>query len=525
MKLYFGGGINENQYPTLVEAATDSFNFDLAKDSTKLIPRAPFDKKATMPNAANVLGFMQLVKRDDTETTLVQAGATVYKWNGASTTTNVGTVTSTSELRDTTWPLGDYLVMTDLKKLTIVKKWDGTTFGDMTTGLGSAFYAKYSLVWRGRVWYFNCTTGTTDLPHMLVGSKFEDPTVLDTTLRASSTSFSATGGNEAFYMLTPDLRPINGATLFYDQLVVSTDGGKLFVVTGTDVTNYKLQEFYPKSNAIGPESMVAAGDDLYYMKQGGAVESLKSTQRFGDVETDDLSRFILSTISGLTSCRAVYDQARQKILFFVSGKILVLFKDILYDGALVDDKGTKQKVSPWSVYKTQLTAGLNPNAAKYLRVPGGSTYTVYFGDSTGNVYDLNGTGTSGDAGSSAIQCVRKTRVVDGRDGLKGMNHITKGTVEYVRTNQVSLSIAQDWSDEYSTATASVTLGGATAAQVGAYFGGAIYFGGASYFSQGFAFAQRVSHKNFSNVGKGPGCTITVSTESNLSYQVNNIDFH
>lgn len=524
MKLVFSGGLNENQYPTIFEAATGSYNFELAKDSTKLVPRAPFDKKGTATNAGNILGLMQLIKRDNSETTLVQSGDTVYKWNGASTFTSMGTVNSSSELRDTYWSLGDYLVITDLQKQTVVKKWDGTTFSSLTTGLGTSLYAKYGVVWRNRVWLFNVTT-SSDTPHLLVASKFEDPTSYDTTLRAASTTFSATGGIEAFYMLTPDLKPINGATLFYDQLLVSTTDGKLFVITGTDSTNYKFQEFYPKSNAIGPESVVSAGDDVYYMKTGGAIESLKSTQRFGDVETDDVSRFILSSTRDLTSCRAVYDQVRQKVLFFVSGKILVLFKDLLYDGALVDDRGTKAKLSPWSVYKTQLSVGLNPSCAKYLRVPGGTTYTVYFGDSSGNIYDLNGTGTSGDAGTTAIQCVRKTRVLDGRDGFNTMRHVTRGTVEYSRVYQVSLSINLDWSDEYASSTASVILNGASISSSGAYFGGSVYFGGAVYFNQGFSFAQRVSHKNFSNVGKGPGCVVTVSTEDNLPYQVNSIDFH
>jgi hypothetical protein len=370
----------------------------------------------------------------------------------------------------------------------------------------------------------NVTTAT-DTPHLLVASKFEDPTSYDTTLRASSTTFSATGGVEAFYMLTPDLRPINGACLYYDKLIVSTEGGKLFVLTGTNSTNYAFDDFYPKSNAVGLESIVSAGDDVYYMKQGGAIESLKSTQKFGDVETDDLSRYIMNTVAGISSCMTIYDQQRQKVLFFVSGKILVLFKDFIYEGALIDDKGTKAKVSPWTVYTTQLSSGLTPAAAKYLRIPSGTNYTVYFGDSAGKIYDLNGTGATGDGGTASIVVNRTTRIIDGRDGLKTMNHVTHGTVEYARIEQVSVSITLDWSDEYSSSTASVLLAGATAANSGVYYGGSYYFGGANYYSQGVSFLNRISHKNFSHVGKGPGCTITVTTNSPLNYQINHIDFH
>lgn len=522
MRLYFSGGLNENAYPLIAEAATGSYNFDLAKDSTKLVPRAPFDLKGTSTNSGDIRGIMQLIKRDNTETTLIQSGNTVYRWDGSSTWTNVGSVTSTSKLRDIYWSLGDYIIMTDLQKATVVKKWDGTTFSTLTTGLGVSLYAKYGVVWRGRVWLLNVTT-STDTPHLLVASKFEDPTSYDTTLRAASTTFSATGGVEAFYMLTPDLRPINGACLFYDQLVVSTEGGKLFVLTGTDSTNYAFQEFYPASNALGPESLVNSGDDILYMKYGGAIESVKSTQKFGDVETDDVSRYILSSTNALTSCSAVYDQLRQKVLFFVSGKILVLFKDLMQEAAVVTDRGDRLKVSPWSVYKTQHACNFDTSAARYIRRPGLSTYSVYFGDSSGNVYDLNGEGTGGDGGTTDIIVVRKTKVLDDRDGFDITGHVSRGRVTYHRVSQVSVSITQDWSDEYASSTASVVLDGATATTTGAYFGGSIYFGGATYFSQGFSFAQRVSHKNFSNVGKGPGCEITVSTEDSLPYQIDFIE--
>lgn len=523
MRLYFSGGVNENQYPLLAEAAQDSYNFDLSKDSTKLVPRAPFDLKGTAPNSGDIRGLMQLVTRAGVETTLVQAGGTVYEWDGATTWTNVGSCTSSSKLRDTYWSLNDYIIITDLQKETVVKKWDGSTFSTLTTGLGVDLYAKYGLVWNGRVWLFNVKT-TTDTPHLLVASEFENPTSYDTTLRAASTTFSSSGGTEAFYMLTPDLRPINGACLFYKQLIVSTDGGKLFILTGTDSTNYKFEEFYPGSNCIGPESIISAGDDVYYMRQGGGIESLRSTQKFGDIETDDISRFIPETVRGLTACSTVYDEDRQKVLFFVGSKILVLFKHLIYEAAVVSDKGDRLRVSPWGIYKTQHSSGFSTNAQKYMLIPGDSVSSVFFGDSSGNVYNLNGEGTSGDAGTADIQVQRKTRVVDERDGFKSMRHITRGRVTYTRLNEVSLSINLDWSDEYSSSTASVTLDGATALTSGAYFGGTVYFGGTIYFSQGFSFARRISHKNFSNVGKGPGCTITISSEDSLSYQVDNIEF-
>src|SRR5678815_4464036 len=92
MKIFYGAGLNENQYPNVNEAASGSYNFDLKKDSSYLFPRMPFDKLGTATNGADSRGFLQLIKRDDTETTLVQAGNTVYQWDGSTTFTSKATL-------------------------------------------------------------------------------------------------------------------------------------------------------------------------------------------------------------------------------------------------------------------------------------------------------------------------------------------------------------------------------------------------------------------------------------------------
>ena len=70
-----------------------------------------------------------------------------------------------------------------------------------------------------------------------------------------------------------------------------------------------------------------------YMKRGGNIDTLASTQNYGDVAADDVSRFIPNTVSGLTEAIAVYDQQNQKVFFFIGEKILVFFKNVAIDGA------------------------------------------------------------------------------------------------------------------------------------------------------------------------------------------------
>jgi hypothetical protein len=523
VKLYFAGGLNEQQTPTLFECIEGS-NFELGLRQSKLVPRKPYDLKGTATNASAIMGLMQLVKRSNTETTLVQAADTVYLWDGSTSFTSKGTVSASAQLRDCYWSLGDYLVITDVAKATVVKKWDGTTFSTLTTGLAGSLFAKYGVVYQNRVWLANVTT-SSDTPHLIVASAFEDPTSYSTSLRGGPTtsgggSFST--GLEAFYILAPDLKPINGMLVFYNQLIISTEGGRLYKLTGTTAATYKWEDFYSGSAALSSESMANIGNDVIYMKQGGGVDLLSTTQTSGDVAADDVSRWIPTTTKDLTGAITVYDQKNQKVLFFVAGKVLVLFKDLI--GA---------ELSPWSVYKTQETFAFNTSAAKYMKKPGTQVYSVFFGDSVGRVFDLNGTG-GGDAGTQTIAVTRKTRYIQNgegadkfnRGGLNLMKKILRGMVFYRRVaDDAEITLSFDWGDEYNTSQSVIPLKGAPTGSTGVYYGGGSYYSGSVYYSQGSAFAQKISSQSFSPTGKGPGFFLTASLDTSTDFQIEYIEIH
>lgn len=385
--------------------------------------------------------------------------------------------------------------------------------------MGTDLYAKYATVHLGRVWLFNVKT-STDTPHLMVASQFETPTSYDTTNRAVTGTFVS--GLEAFYMLTPDLRPINGVSkTLAGDLIISTVGGALFKLTGTGPSDFKWIDFYPMSQCIGDESITSIGNDIAYMRKGGGIESLISTQNYGDVASDDLSRWIPLSVKDLQDCITCYDQVNQKVLFFVQDKVLVLFKDILYSGAVVNDRGERAKVSPWSAYTTSLTDNFNTSVVKYMRVPGGSRYTVYFGGSTGQIYDLNGTGYA-DGGVDDISVVRKVRLLDGKDGIK-VNHITRGKVQYRRKSEVSLNIALDWTGSYAQASVDVTLKGQSVSQPTNFYGGSSYYGGSYYYGQSFEFLDKISSQNFSAVGRGDGVFATLSLNEQELYQIDFVE--
>jgi hypothetical protein len=521
LKVFYGAGLNENQYPHPSEAGSGSYNFDLRKDSSFLFPRKPFDLVSTATGTGSIMGLLQLEKRDGSCTTLVQRGATVSKWDGGTTYSSVATVTSVAQLRDVYWSLGDYIVITDLQKMQAVSKWDGTTFSTLTTGLGTSLFAKYGIVHQSRVWLFNVKT-SSDTPHLMVASAFENPESYDTTQRAVSGTFVT--GSEAFYMLTPDLKPINGVALTLSgDLVISTERGRIFKLSGSSPDDYKWVDFYANSNAVGSESMTSSGNDIFYMRQGSAIESLSATQNYGDVAADDVSRWIPDTVANLTGGIAVYDQKNQKVLWFVTGKVLALYKDLLYGGCVIDEAGQKAKLSPWSVYKTSHSSNFETSCARYMRRQGDTDYSVFFGDSEGRIYDLNGTGSGGDGGTTDIGVVRKTRFLGEEAGLNYHRRIPKARIRYQRTKQCSISISLDWGDEYNTSTSSVNLDGSTVADTAAYFGGDFYFGDDIYFNVSQGEAGFKSHINTSMVGRGSVVTKTVSSTNKIRYHVDHIE--
>lgn len=504
--LTFEGGLNQQDL-TLVkpQECVSGYNFELGNRDTHWKPRRSFDALGTATNAASVNGIIQLIKNDDTETTLAQAGDTVYLWDGTTTFTSKGTVNGSSKLRGVTWSLGGYSVITDLEKLTVIKKWDGTSLTTLTTGLGTNLFAKYGIVHLGRVWLFNVKT-SSDTPHLLVASAFENPTSYDTALRAQDDSFST--GNEAFYMTTPDLLPINGVALFFNTLIISTENGRVWKLTGTTSLDFEWVPFYSGSAAIGTETMANIGNDVVYMRNGGTIESLRSTQDFGDVKADDLSRFIRDDVNDITDCITVYDQERQKVYFFnSSGKMPVFFKDM----AATD-------LSPWSIYKTGHTSNFDTSAAVYMRQPGGTGWYVYFGDSTGNIYQMDGTGT-GDNGDTDIESYRRTVLIEEMDGYDPQHNQLKGRVHYHRVADCDLVMTFEWGDDYSTPTCTVPLEGPPVGDGAGYFGGSAYFGGAFYWNAGFFYADRVSTKGFTPVGRGVSLTIDLSITTSQRFDI------
>jgi len=284
LTLSFHGGLNENTDGDISECS-EGYNFTLGLNQRSFVPREPIDLRGTATNGEAINSFMQLTTRAGTRTTLVQAGTVVYLWDGATSFTSKGTVTSGAFCRDVYWSLGDYLVISDVNLLQVMQKWDGTTLANMThTGISGSLYAKFAVVHLNRVWLFNIKIDSTSYPHMIIACAFEDPTNWDNATRGGlpddGGDTGLTTGLEAFYLFSPDLKEINAACFFQNALIISTKDGKIFKLSGTNSKDFKFDDFFNTEPAIGVGQLAPIGNDVLYLRRGGSIVQLLGLWRW-----------------------------------------------------------------------------------------------------------------------------------------------------------------------------------------------------------------------------------------------------
>lgn len=511
IKLRFGGGINTRASSDEIderECADGSYNFDLDLGNTQFRPRKPFDLVGTAPNAGAINGFAQLVKSNGTISTLIQAGTIVYKvtpdWD---TWTSVGTVSSSAKLRGPRhhiWNLDDVVLISDLAGIEEVYQWDGTTFQVVYHNLAGPFIAKYIYVENERAYYGNVTSNGTATPHVVVGSQRSDYTILSTSNRPSNSLSAA----DAFFLPMPDLKAINGMAGAFGVLAMSTLRGQIYQLTGADATDFAMDTLYYDSYADGTESMVFVGNDIVYGRPG-RLESLVATNDYGDVETNDLSVKVSDSIGSFGGWRLAYSSRHQRIYCQPQdqAQLWVFHKPLAETG-----------LSPWMKWTTTHAMGFNPQTIwSMLDVETGLEH-VYCGDSSGHVYKLEGSGTSGDGGTASVVSVRASKLYSspGHAQIYDM----QGSVKYrpVTGDTSTLTITLQWQGETVFDT-SIDLSLA-AAESGAVFGGSDYFNDGSVF--GNHFEGRLARERFTIPGQGNELQFVLSSTTATQFQINEI---
>lgn len=507
--LRFGGGLNTRASEDEIgdTECADGRNFLLDPQNSEFRPRRPFDLVATATNEAEIRGFAQLLKADGTTSTLVQAGTKVYVWDGTDdgfTDTGV-TVNANARLRGHlwhNWTLDEKVLITDLSLLENVKEWDGTTLQNVSTTGGTNFKAKYCFVDKERAWYANINESATAIPHMIVGSEVEDYS----TVSVANKPGSALAITDPFYILTPDLRPVNALVNAFGQVVISSREGSIFYINGSSAKDFSIESLYPRSFASGEEAMAFVGNDIAYGRPG-RIESLLSTDTYGNVETDDLSLKIADQIEDEKSWTVVYNGRLDRAYFFPSetDRVWVLFKSLV---------GTEQ--SPWSLFTTQSGVSLSPTAVMSFLDPQTGLEHVFFGDTSGNIYRMEGAAFTGDAGTASVSASRVSKMIP--MALDAEAPYVEGWIKYRKLAAATVTVTLRWGGQSQRdAIAQIDIPSPGERRT---YGGGFYYADGNYYGQ--SFISRLSRQPFATSGRGTDLQIEVSVDSNNDFAINEV---
>lgn len=521
--LQFGAGLNTRSSETAADPheCVEGRNFGLDVVNYLFTRRKPFDLVATAPNEEPVVGFVQLLKVDGTISTLVQAGTNVYEWDGAADFGSgpIGTVAAGTKIRgylQQNFTLDDIVLITDLALQEVVHTWDGTTFAPLAHNLGSGvdFKARYGWVENERAIFANISA-TIAVPHMVVISGRGSATTLSVTNRASS----ALSEEDPAYVLATDLKPINGIVSAFGLMAFSTRRGQIHKLTGDSAKDWAIKSLHPNSAAVGDEALVYVGNDAIYGRQG-RIESLSSTDAFGDVETDDLSLHVAPDIETVDDWLLAFSSRYQKLYCWdrSNSRLWVLHKSILDERirSIVQQRDVSVH-SPWSLWKTTHGVAFQTDVCMPLLNPATGLEELYFGGQTGEIFRLEGGGDQ-DGGTDDITAKRVSKTfqppVEGRvTGISGEIRYRK--ISAVEVNIRVLYAGESLNDE----TISIQLPSAGSPPV--YSGGNYYSGGAYYST---VFKGRFSKQPWAVPGTSSEFQIDVSVTGDKDFFIEELRF-
>lgn len=515
--LKFGGGLHTRASEDEIDPreAADGQNFQLDLEDRQLRPRKGFDLVGTAPNAGSILGGFSLLKADGTVHFGIQAGDTVYEWDGSSTFTQIGSVSSSARLRGHwrthQWTLNDRVLITDLALVEVVKEWDGgSTFADVaflsdpSTSFGS-FYAKYMAVVNERAIFGHIRDGSGTYEHLVVGSAREDYTTLTVSNRASS----SLNAEDPWYLPIPDLKPINVVMPAFGALLFSTEKGVLWDLQGVDASDFALDQFYPGSAVSGDEAIAYAGRDIVYGRQG-RMESLVDTDRFGDSEANDITRPVADKIEAYTGWTLIRNDRLDRVYAFPSG---VSECWVLQNALRGRSEPGGGEFSPWMKWTTLHDMAFQPTFAMSMLDPSDGLEYVFLGYSDGTLYRLEGTGAS-DGGTEdiAVEFLSKLFSAD----LNAQAFDVEGYIKYRKNVAATVELVFEYAGT-SIFNQSVTVD-IPAISDRPVWGGGFYWGGFHWGS----ITGKLSRQPYTTAGQGNEFQIRVKVQGQADFTINEI---
>lgn len=505
----FGGGLSTRRRPSDIDIneCTSGENFDLDPQVLALQKRSAFDLVNTAPNVGEIRGFAQNIRQDGTVTTLIQAGGNVYSWDHAGTFVLEGSTPSGSRLRgprEHNFTLDQYTIITDLEQQDVVKKWDGFTFTTLPHNLTGTFQAKYCRVDNERAFYGNVKNASTDIPHMLVVSERGDAAGLTVNDRPASTA----NLTDPIFILTPNLKPINGLTEAFGIGVISTKRGRLYEFIGSSAFDFDMTPLYDGSAVSGDEALVNIGNDVA-LGLPSRIESLYSTEKFGDISSDDLSLPIGNLIQNTAAWSLAYDRKRKILYCFPDNQSAVfVYNKRIVDAGLMGADG--KPLSPWAKWTTGLNVNLQPTCVMPLIHPSTFEEVVYFGDANGKIFQFYGSGGK-DGGTEVFSATRTSKLFMGLPF--GAVFDVEGSIMYRKQFAATVTITFNFAgDNVFDRALVVTLppGDGIAVYNGDGTRAAYYNASAFY---GRSFSERITRQKFGPPGLEGWFQVTVDVQS------------
>ncbi len=516
--LRFGGGQNSRASEDRVNPleCTEGENYILDPGNGEFRPRRPFDLVGTVPNVAEIRGFATHLAADGTVTMLVQAGANVYSWDGAATFTLVGTVNANAKLRgskESNWPLDNKVLITDLNLVEEVHEWNGTTF-QQTSFLASngstpfgTFRAKYCVVENERAFFGNVYDNGNAYPHLLVCSSRGDyRQIVFSGFSVAERPSSSLSVEDPWFLPVPQFKPINGMVFAIGLLAISQEKGAFEKLTGSNAKDFELLKLHDGSGAAGAESVVSTSNDIIYGRPG-AIESLLSTDKFGDVEYDDISFKIKPDIEDFAGWTLAFNPRLHRIYCFPENQqeCWVCFSDFI-----------GSDLSPWSKWTTKHPLSFQPTAIMLCRDPVDGLEYVFMGDSAGNLYRLEGSGTLGDAGAYSIEATRTSVLYQATldATVSGLN----GWLQHRKGEAASAALEVRWSGEAVTdVSKQVDL---AALEYATPYGDEVYYGGDFYY--GVPQENRLVRRKFAIAGRSNQFQLRITVDGLSDFAITEI---
>lgn len=502
-RIRFGGGLSTRASPDEVNErdATLGENFSLDYRNSEFRKRKQFDLAGTAPNGEEIRGFAQLIERGGARTLLVQAGPTVYRTD-FTTWTSVGTVDEAAKLRGPRshiFELDDVVIITDLAGIEPVYTWNGTVFAEMTHNLTGDFKARYCIVDDERAFYANVESNSVDTEHLIVGSERSDYASLSVADRPSS----SLGDADPFFLIAPDTKQINGFVEAFGLIAFSTQGGQMWKLTGESAKDFAIDKLFAGSAADGDEAICYVGNDVHFGR-AGRLESLSGTQRFGDVETDDLSVGISEDITDFDGWTIVYNSREQKVYYHPSGaeEIWVFHKAL-----------AGSDLSPWSKWTTRHAMAMSPTCMMSLVDPEDGLEYIFCGDANGNVYRLDGRGSGGDGGTASIRAFRRSALFSSPGFSE--TYDMEGMLKYRAGLAASVTVRVLWQGQRVFNT--VLELSIPAVSDYSFYGGDYYYGDGSVY--GSATDGKIIHERFTVPGQSADYQVEVEIDGTSEFAI------